>query len=245
MSAYEAPPSRVERHTGQDLIKWIALLTMVLDHMRLAWPSLDNLFILGRFSFPLFCLAIAVNVCRTEAGALFTRSNGRYLMLMVIFAMISEVPYQHIGAAGKLNVLFTLSLGLLVAWGVHHRTWHSLVLALAAAAAAHVLNESLMYGFFGVLLPATFVLAVKRPEFFAMLPVMLCVAVNSRGGLFSQAVHLEPAALSALIVAALAPLLGMALLWSQLTLRVMPVTRWAYWFYPGHLAVLVGVRMAL
>lgn len=79
MSAYESPPSRVERHNGQDLIKWIALLTMVLDHMRLAWPSLDNLFILGRLSFPLFCLAIAVNVCRTKVGALFTRSNGRYL----------------------------------------------------------------------------------------------------------------------------------------------------------------------
>lgn len=44
-----------ERHAGQDLIKWIALITMVLDHMRLAWPATSDLFVLGRLSFPLGC----------------------------------------------------------------------------------------------------------------------------------------------------------------------------------------------
>ncbi|MCF3159697.1 hypothetical protein L1F19_26470 [Pseudomonas juntendi] len=75
-----------------------------------------------------------------------------------------------------------------------------------------------------------------------MVPVVLCVLANSRTGLFSQAIHLEPAALAALILAALAPLLGLIVLWSRMPFRVPPVTQWSYWFYPGHLAALLGIR---
>lgn len=230
------------RHAGQDLIKWIALLTMVLDHMRLAWPTLSGLFVLGRLSFPLFCLAIAINVSRTRPGELFTRSNGRYLALLVLFAAFSEVPYRLIGTSGTFNVLVTLALGLLVAWGAHHRSVESLAMAAAAAALAGLLNEPLMYGFFGVLLPSALLLAIKRPALFAFVPVALCVIINTRTGLFARAVQLEPYAMLALLVAAFAPVLGLALFWCKLPLRVMPVTQWSYWFYPGHLAVLLGIR---
>lgn len=230
------------RNAEQDLIKWIALLTMVLDHMRLVWPGAEGLFVLGRLSFPLFCLAIAINVARTQPGELFTRSNGRYLALMVLFAAISEVPYRMISSSGTFNVLFTLILGLMVAWGVHHRNWSSLLMAAIALGFASLFADPLMYGFYGVLVPAALVLTIKRPEFYAMLPVVLCVMANSRTGLFSQAIHLDPAALAALILAALAPLLGLIVLWSRMPFRVPPVTQWSYWFYPGHLAALLGIR---
>lgn len=233
------------RNPGQDLIKWIALFTMVLDHMRLAWPGAADLFILGRLSFPLFCLAIAINVARTQPGELLTRSNGRYLAMMVLFAAISELPYRMISISGTYNVLVTLTLGLLVAWGAHHKTWHSLVMTIVAIGIAYTLSDPLMYGFYGVLIPAALVYAIKRPEFFVMVPVVLCVLVNSRTGLFDQAIHLDPSALAALVLAALAPLLGLMLLWSPIPFRVTPVARWSYWFYPGHLAVLLGLRSLL
>lgn len=233
------------RHGGQDLIKWIALVTMVLDHMRLAWPALSGLFVLGRLSFPLFCLAIAINVSRTRPGELFTRSNGRYLALLVLFAALSEVPYRLIGTSDTFNVLVTLALGLLVAWGAHHRSVESLAMAAAAVAVACLLNEPLMYGFFGVLLPSALLLAIKRPMCFALVPVALCVIINTRTGLFTRALQLDPYAMLALLVAALAPVLGLALFGCRLPLRVMPVTRWSYWFYPGHLAVLLGIRAVL
>jgi hypothetical protein len=234
-----------ERNAEQDLIKWVALFTMVLDHMRLVWPAADDLFVLGRLSFPLFCLAIAVNVARAQPGELFTRSNGRYLALMVLFAAISEVPYRMISISGTYNVLVTLTLGLMVAWGVHHKSWQSVLVAAIAVGIAYLFSTPLMYGFYGVLLPGALVLAIKRPEFFAMLPVVLCVMANSRTGLFTQAIHLDPSALAALVIAALAPLLGLIVLWSRIPFRVLPVTLWSYWFYPGHLVVLLAARSIL
>ncbi len=241
----ESIKSAAERHSGQDLIKWIALITMVLDHIRLAWPASSDLFVLGRLSFPLFCLAVAINVSRNQPGELFTRSNGRYLAFLVLFAALSEVPYRLVSTSGTFNVLVTLALGLLIAWGVQHRTLESLVLAGGAILAGYMLSEPLMYGFYGVFVPAALVLAIKRPELFALLPVVLCVAVNSRTGLFEQAAQLEPFAILALLIAALAPLLGLAVFWTHLPFKVLPVTRWSYWFYPGHLVALLGIKNLL
>ncbi|MDI3273725.1 TraX family protein [Pseudomonas sp. AL03] len=47
------------RSSSLDLIKWLAMLTMVIDHLRLLWPDMSSLFIPGRLSFPFFCLAVA------------------------------------------------------------------------------------------------------------------------------------------------------------------------------------------
>lgn len=42
-----------------DLIKWLAMLTMIIDHLRLVWSELSTPFIPGWLAFPLFCVAIA------------------------------------------------------------------------------------------------------------------------------------------------------------------------------------------
>ena len=53
------------RSTSLDLVKWLAMLTMVIDHLRYLWPEATTwLFVVGRFAFPLFCLGIAANVHR-------------------------------------------------------------------------------------------------------------------------------------------------------------------------------------
>lgn len=134
-----------------------------------------------------------------------------------------------------------MASGLLVARGVQHRTLESLVLAGGAVLAAYLLREPLMFGFFWVFVPAALVLAIKGPELFGLLPVALCAAGNSRSGLFEQAAQLEPFAILALSAAALAPLLGLTLFWAPLPFKVLPVTRWSYWFYPGHLVALLGI----
>lgn len=40
------------RSSSLDLIKWMAMLTMVIDHLRLVWPEMSNLFIPAR---PVLC----------------------------------------------------------------------------------------------------------------------------------------------------------------------------------------------
>ena len=50
-----------------------------------------------------------------------------------------------------------------------------------------------------------------------------------------QAAQLEPFAVLALLIAALAPLLGLVLFWARLPFKILPVTQWSYWFYPSGL----------
>jgi hypothetical protein len=37
----------------------------------------------------------------------------------------------------------------------------------------------------------------------------------------------------------------LALFWAPLPFKVVPVKQWSYWFYPGHLVALLGIRNLL
>ncbi|MCU0123453.1 conjugal transfer protein TraX [Pseudomonas vlassakiae] len=137
------------RSAGLDLVKWVAIVTMVADHVRFIWPAAEGLFIVGRFAFPLFCLAMAVNVAR--AGDI----NLRYLGWLLAFAVLSEAPYRWLDPDSQtFSIIPTLTLGLLVAWGVHHQQVWVRLGGLAAVLLAALCSERLMYGLPGVLLPA-------------------------------------------------------------------------------------------
>jgi len=221
------------------------MLTMVIDHLRLVWPELSSLFIPGRLSFPLFCGAIAANVARSNQGELLTAANGRYLALMLVFAAISEVPYRYISTSGSFNVLVTLALGLVIAWGWQHRTLLSSAMALLAAAIAYVLDDPLMYGFYGALVPAAVLIAISytHPRAHGLLPAALCLLSNTRSSIVTKALDLEVYSLVALSTAFAAPLIGLWLLRQTFTFKVWPVRQWGYWFYPGHLAALQALRL--
>ena len=233
------------RSISLDLIKWLAMLTMVIDHLRLVWPEMSNLFILGRLSFPLFCVAIAANVARSKPGELLTATNGRYLALMLLFAAISEVPYRYISTSGSFNVLVTLALGLLIAWGLQYRTLLSGATALMAAAVAYVLDDPLMYGFYGALLPSAVLLAIKSPGVLWLLPAALCLLSNTRSSIVTRALDLEIYSMLALSTAFAAPLIGLWLLRQTFSFKIWPVGQWGYWFYPGHLAALQALRLLI
>ncbi|EJT83957.1 TraX family protein [Pseudomonas putida S11] len=148
------------RSAGLDLVKWTAMLTMVADHLRFLWPDADGLFVVGRLAFPLFCLAIAVNVARTRCVTLYTRGNLRYLGLMLVFAVLSEPAYRWLDSGSPtFSVMPTLVLGLLVAWGVHHPLISARVLGFAGLLAGWLFSEQLMYGLPGVMLPSAWLMA--------------------------------------------------------------------------------------
>ena len=219
------------------------MLTMVIDHLRLVWPEMSNLFILGRLSFPLFCVAIAANVARSKSGEWLTIANGRYLALMLMFAGISEVPYRYISTSGSFNVLVTLAFGLVIAWGWQHRNLLSIAVALMVAAIAYVLDDPLMYGFYGALVPAAVLLAIKRPGVLWSLPAALCLLSNTRSSIVIRAMDWETYSLLALSTAFVAPLIGLWLLRQTFIFKVWPVRQWGYWFYPGHLVALQALRL--
>ncbi|HFF2131848.1 MAG: hypothetical protein KA754_04270 [Corallincola sp.] len=230
------------RDTNLDLIKWLAMLTMLLDHLRYVWPDTEWLFIVGRLAFPLFCLGIAANVARSRTGELYTDDNVRYLGWMAAFAVISELPYRLLSSdSSTLNVMPSLLLGLLIAWGAHHRGRDGLILTLAGVTVAVLMQERLMYGVFGALLPAALLLAIMRPGFAWLLPAALCALANSRNRWLAEW-ELQTFTLLIVTTAFVAPLLGLWLLRRPGHFRIQPVKRWGYWFYPGHLAALHLIR---
>ncbi len=134
------------RDGALDLLKWLALLSMVLDHLRYVGYSVDLLYVPGRLAFPWFCLAMAANLARAPA----VKSGGqwRYLGWLLLFSAVSEVPYRmYIPDPDTLNVLPTLALGLLVARGWQAQGRQARLLALVALVLAAVFWSRLMFRF--------------------------------------------------------------------------------------------------
>ncbi|AYG45075.1 conjugal transfer protein TraX [Pseudomonas sp. Leaf58] len=225
------------RSAGLDLVKWTAMLTMVADHLRFVWPHAEGLFVLGRLAFPLFCLAIAVNVGRARAGALYTRAHVRYVGLMLLFAVLSEPVYRCLDSGSStFSVMPTLVLGLLVAWGGHHPLMSARVLGAAGLLAGWVFSEQLMYGLPGVMLPGAWLMARRQGGATWLLPGLLAMGGNLTNN-WLLAHLLAPITLLTLMAAALAVPLGERLLRHD-DWRLPAVGRWGYLFYPVHLLVI-------
>ncbi|MEW4947867.1 TraX family protein [Pseudomonas asiatica] len=225
------------RSAGLDLVKWTAMLTMVADHLRFLWPDADGLFVVGRLAFPLFCLAIAVNVARTRCVTLYTRGNLRYLGLMLVFAVLSEPAYRWLDSGSPtFSVMPTLVLGLLVAWGVHHPLISARVLGFAGLLAGWLFSEQLMYGLPGVMLPSAWLMARRKGGAAWVLPCLLAMGGNLTNSWLREHL-LAPITVLTLIAAALAIPVGLLLLRHD-DWRVPAVGRWGYLFYPVHLLVI-------
>ncbi|KAB0566660.1 conjugal transfer protein TraX [Pseudomonas palleroniana] len=229
------------RDGALDLLKWLALLSMVLDHLRYVGLSLDGLYVPGRLAFPWFCLAIAANLHRGRD--LPARGRWRYLGWLLLFSVISEVPYRlFIEDADTLNVLPTLALGLLVARGWQQKALIDRGMALIAVTIAALFSNHLMFGFFGVLLPLVMLLVFRRRWYFSVLPGLVCVAANQWQILLDNG---TPVALMGLVACLIAPLAGLVLLRHAKNASPPAMRRWAYSLYPVHFLLLLLVRQAI
>ncbi|WP_426236265.1 TraX family protein [Pseudomonas sp. TWP3-2] len=231
-----------QRDGALDLLKWLALLSMLLDHLRYVGISADWLFVPGRLAFPWFCLAMAANLAR--AGA--RKTEWRYLGWLLVFSALSEIPYRlYIPDPDTLNVMPTLALGLLVARGWQDPSLVARLLAVGALLLAALFPERLMFGFFGVLLPLAMLLVIRKPWYFSLLPGAICLAANQWQVLFESARFGNVVAIIGLATCLFAPLLGMFLLRHATSVRPPAMRRWAYALYPAHFLILLAVRSTL
>ena len=233
-----------QRDGALDLLKWLALLSMVLDHLRYVGYSVDILYVPGRLAFPWFCLAMAANLSRAQA--VVDAGQWRYLGWLLLFSAISEIPYRlYIPDPDTLNVLPTLALGLLVARGWQQPTLQTRLLAVVALTLAALFPERLMFGFFGVLLPLVMLLVLRRPWYFSLLPGVVCLAANQWQVLYYGARLGSVEAILGIVACLIAPLLGALLLRHGEHLKPPPMRRWAYALYPGHFLALLALRQVL
>ena len=117
--------SKIRIFSGAQL-KYIAFLSMLIDHVNkaLMYPLLtENRFlryvsdvfdILGRVAFPLFMFFLV-------EGFFKTGNRFKYLLNLIVFGIISEIPFDLFQSAvlfqpNSNNVMFTLALALVMIW---------------------------------------------------------------------------------------------------------------------------------
>jgi hypothetical protein len=92
-------------------LKIIALSVMLIDHMGAAFPDCFPVWfrIVGRLAYPIFIYLLA-------EGFRYTKARDKFLMRLLAFALISEIPYDlalgyGINILTKTNIFYTLFLG--------------------------------------------------------------------------------------------------------------------------------------
>lgn len=94
------------------VLKMIAMVSMVLDHIKYAVPATNNFATkyLGRLAFPIFAFLVA-------EGMIHTKSRKKYLLRMFIFACISQIPFMLfrglISDKFVLNIMFTFLFAII------------------------------------------------------------------------------------------------------------------------------------
>ncbi len=162
-------------------LKWIAIVCMVVDHIAavfvydyyrstLADPTVASatvfqvyywMRVVGRITFPIFCFELV-------EGAKHTHSFPKYALRLLIFALVSEVPYDlalHGDDADwtvHLNIMVTLLVALLPMWAgevcerrVGLPWWIGKLVAAVAMAACYWVCQNLIhpsYSGYGILL---------------------------------------------------------------------------------------------
>ena len=117
-------------------LKYIAMATMLVDHMGyVLFPWILWLRCVGRIAFPIFAFQIA-------EGCIRTHDRRRYALRLLLFAVLTEVPFDLAFSGRPLdpsyqNVLWTLLAGALVCWAADWAQRTPDALHLLAATAGH------------------------------------------------------------------------------------------------------------
>lgn len=131
----------------------IAMTLMLMDHL---WatllPAREWLTCAGRVAFPIFAF-MAVE------GYFHTRSLKKYILRMLLFAVLSEIPFDLMYGGTWFypvhqNVLWTFLLGLLGVWLMEQvrkkgKTWMYLLVCVLVVPAGLVLGTLCMVDYYG------------------------------------------------------------------------------------------------
>ncbi len=246
------------------MLKWVALLTMLIDHigytiMPVLWtrayrgffpwsaPELIQFYYtlrsIGRLAFPLYLFLL-------DEGFLHSRDRKKYLLRLGAFALLSEIPFDlafnnTMLEFGSQNVFFTLFFGfaaLLCFDFIRKSKLHPalqwlgiLAVALAAPQAASLLKTD--YGALGVV-------AVELEFAVAFLCRRLPERWRPLGNGLRWCVMLPPLLLSSRREIWMMAVLPLVMLYDGR--RGRQPSRWFFYgFYPGHLLLLAWLSRLL
>ncbi|WP_353979480.1 TraX family protein [Salinicola endophyticus] len=211
------------------LAQWLAILAMSQEHaIKFIWPDSPAVpwaILVGRIAFPLFAGMVAWHLLHN------TRHPLRYGCRLLLVGLVAQLPYALVVTPDKLNVCFTLGLGLLAVVTFANLRERALQLAagILALIAAGATAPYLEYGLCGLLLVPALVVAFRYPQHtLAAIPALL----------LSVLINATPAAMaiSLATTAVLILLTNGSLVW-RLPIPAIPRPLRLSW-YPLHLLVI-------
>ena len=227
----------------------IAMTLMLMDHL---WatllPAREWLTCAGRVAFPIFAF-MAVE------GYFHTRSFKKYILRMLLFAVLSEIPFDLMYGGTWFypvhqNVLWTFLLGLLGVWLMEQvrkkgKIWMYLLVCVLVVLAGLVLGTLCMVDYYGVGVLTVFVFYFlhgrKWWRFLGQLAALYWLNVELLGGLmypvqlFGMEFELCQQGL------ALLALIPIWLYRGRQGYHSKPFQYLCYAFYPVHMLLLVVV----
>lgn len=202
-------------------LKILAIITMIIDHVGVVFFPGQYIFrIIGRLAFPIYAFLLV-------EGMLHTRNISKYLFRLLIFGMISEIPYDlafsnRIMEFSNWNIMFTLFIGglaiaFLIRWGYTPYTCILICLLIAIAQLTNVDGGG--YGVIVIILLFHF-----RDNAVYMLSMMIVIYGVILGWLYKYAI------------------LAMGPIYCYNGKRGYEIKWIGYWIYPIHLLILAIIR---
>ena len=242
----------INRNSILDLVKWIATISMVLDHLWVLFP--EYTFVLRgivRWAFPMFALMIAYNTHNAVQNNK-TKTLDDYLKNLILFSFISEIPYQLYNQSDftTFNIMPTLLLGFVFILLAESKRISAKVSLILLTTLTVFFSKFFMYGAFGVLLIILFY-CIFRIQITALQKILIfssgvcAVIANLESwvevrGFTQENTYLTVFnfALNSFIASVLMSFLLLKSPLIQLSFKVPPIGKSAYWFYPIHLLVI-------
>ncbi|MDD3213663.1 MAG: TraX family protein [Eubacteriales bacterium] len=113
--------TRLAGNTDTNMLKLIALIFMIVDHLGVAvFSGVTEMRILGRIAMPVYVWCLVV-------GSEYTHDIWRYAFRLLIIAVISQ-PINMVALDNpwsKLNILFLLCLGVIAIAGIQKKRYLS------------------------------------------------------------------------------------------------------------------------
>jgi len=210
-------------------MQWIAMLTMLIDHIGAVWfPDQVAYRIIGRIAFPIYAYYVVQGMSRTS-------NRRRYVIRLGILALLSQLPFSLLFDTHAINVIGTFFVCVIGLYGFHedrYAVWLRWLCLIACAAV--LIGIRFDYGIYALIL----MLIYHHAEGVYVL----------LGHLGLNMVYLFGGLTSPLQIFSLLPSMVFAIPDEQLkrlaARRGAPKHLWRA-FYPGHLLVLLLIRLTV
>ena len=229
-------------------LKLLAMALMLLDHLWATVWSVPWFTVVGRMAFPIFAFQIAEGFFRTS-------DRRQYLRRLLVFALISEIPFNLVLGDSLFyplhqNVMFTFLIALLLMQWMEQERGNTLRFvgkSVASVLLACVLGLVTFVDYFhyGVLITLLFYWTHgMRFGWPVQLLGMVYISDAMAGLVYPVTLFGQTVEIGQQMVAVLA----LVLIWlynGQKGYSSKAVQMACYWFYPVHLLVLYGLSVLM